>query len=208
MKVCIVIDTQNALGTTSPSIATVDYLHKSKLILDWTCGSSLIIMFKAGLLYLLDIYEIEKESFADSSWFQTSLLLTALLFHRLITACCFRGAALSSHAALIGFSTEGHCSQVESSQLSAVSRCGQSGEVINWLAWQCSLLGLSSAASGACTVVQNSPSKWQCGKQQATLKAASDNFMRNAVLSVRTNTYLVQNKINKNKMVFLTFIPL
>ena len=58
------------------------------------------------------------------------------------------------------------------SQLSAVCRYGQSGEVISWLVRCCLPLGLPSAASGPCAAVQKSPLKWQCGEQQASLKTA------------------------------------
>ena len=57
-------------------------------------------------------------------------------------------------------------------RLSAVCRCGQSGGVIDLLARYCLPLGLPSAASGTCAVVQKSPSKRQCGERQASLKAA------------------------------------
>ena len=89
------------------------------------------------------------------SWFHTSLLLTALPLHHLITACRFRVAALRGHAA-VAFSPRGITPKLNRSQLFAfaVCRCGQSGEVIDWLGWCCSPLGLSPAASGACPVVQ------------------------------------------------------
>ena len=93
------------------------------------------------------------------SWLQTRL--TALPFHGLITACHFIVVALSGQATL-AFSPSGIALKLNRCQLSAVCHCGQSSEVIDWLAWCCSLLGLSSAASGTCAVVQKSPSKWQC----------------------------------------------
>ena len=80
----------------------------------------------------------------DLSWFQTSLPLTTLLLHRPITACRFRVAALSGHAAL-AFPPSDITLKLNWSQLSVVCHCGQSGEVINWLAWHCSPLGLSAS---------------------------------------------------------------
>ena len=51
--------------------------------------------------------------------------------------------------------------------------CGQSGGFIDFLARHCLMpLGLPSAASGACAVVQKSPSKRQCGERQASLKSS------------------------------------
>ena len=103
------------------------------------------------------------------SWLQTSLPLAALPFHCLITACRFRVVALSGHAAL-AFSPRGFALKLNRSRLSAIYRCGQSGENIDWLVRRCLPLGLLSAASGTCAVVQISPSKW--GERQASLKAA------------------------------------
>ena len=57
-------------------------------------------------------------------------------------------------------------------QLSAICRGGQSGKVIDLLAWRCLPLGHPSAASGACAVEQISSSKRQCGKRQVSLKPA------------------------------------
>ena len=57
-------------------------------------------------------------------------------------------------------------------QLSAICRGGQSGKVIDLLAWRCLPLGHPSAASDACAVVQISSSKRQCGKRQVSLKPA------------------------------------
>ena len=51
------------------------------------------------------------------------------------------------------------------SQLLAICHIGQSGQVINLLAWRCSSFSLPSAASGPCAVVQISPPKRQCSKQ-------------------------------------------
>ena len=107
----------------------------------------------------------------ELSWFHTSLPLIASPLHHLITACRFRVAALSGHAAL-AFSLRGIALKLNRSQLCVICRCGHSGENINWLAWHCLPLGLPSAASGACAVEQISPSKRQCGERQASLKAA------------------------------------
>ena len=90
---------------------------------------------------------------------------------RVIIACCFRVTALSSHAAL-ALSQSGIAPELNRIQLSAVCRCGQSGGVIDLLARCCLPLGFPSAASGACAVVQKSPSKRQCRERQASLKAA------------------------------------
>ena len=103
--------------------------------------------------------------------FQTSLPLTALLLHRLITACHFRVATLSGHAAL-AFSPRGIAPKLNRSHLSEIYCCGQSSENINWSGRRCLPLGLLSAARGACAVVQKSPSKRRCGERQASLKAA------------------------------------
>ena len=83
------------------------------------------------------------------SWLQTSLLLTALLFHCVIIT-----------------------SKLNRSQLSGICLLGQSCKVIDWLARHCFPLGLPSTASGACTVVEISPLKRKCSKWQASLKAA------------------------------------
>ena len=67
------------------------------------------------------------------SWFQTSQPVTALLLHCLISACHFKVAALSSHAAL-AFSPGGIALKLNRSQLSAICCCKQSGEDIDdWL---------------------------------------------------------------------------
>ena len=89
----------------------------------------------------------------------------------MIIACCFRVAALSSHAAL-ALSPSGIAPELNRIQLSAVCRGGQSDRVIFLLARRCLPLGLPSAANGVCAVVQKSPSKRQCGERQASLKAA------------------------------------
>ena len=99
-------------------------------------------------------------------WFQTSLPLC----HVIIT-CCFRVAALSGNAAL-ALSPSGIAPELNRIQLSAICRCGQSGKVIDLLAWRCLPLGHPSAASGACAVEQISSSKRQCSKRQVSLKAA------------------------------------
>ena len=122
-------------------------------------------------------------------WFQTSLSLAALLLRRVVIACCFRVAALSSHATL-ALSPSGIAPQLNRIQLSAICRSGQSGKVIDLLARGCLPLCHPSAASGACAFIQNSPPKRQCGERQASLKAASvshiqqmyDGFFYNAPL--------------------------
>ena len=80
-----------------------------------------------------------------------------------IIACCFRVTALSGQAALV-LSPSSIVLELNRIQLCAVCRCGQSGGVIDLLARRCLPLGLPSAASSACAVVQKSPSKQQCGK--------------------------------------------
>ena len=104
-------------------------------------------------------------------WFQTSLPLAALPLCRVIIACCFRVAALSGNAAL-ALSPSGIAPELHRIQLSAICRGGQSGKVIDLLAWRCLPLGHPSAASGACAVEQISSSKRQCGKRQVSLKPA------------------------------------
>ena len=90
---------------------------------------------------------------------------------RVIIACCFRVAALSGNAAL-ALSPSGIAPELNRIQLSAICRGGQSGKVIDLLAWRCLPLGHPSAASGACAVEQISSSKRQCGKRQVSLKPA------------------------------------
>ena len=98
-------------------------------------------------------------------WFQTSLLLCSV-----IITCCFRVVALGGNAAL-ALSPSGIAPKLNRIQLSAICRGGQSGKVIDLLAWRCLQFGHPSAASGACTVEQIS-SKRQCGKRQVSLKPA------------------------------------
>ena len=107
--------------------------------------------------------------FCPYCWFQTSLPLAALPLCRVIIACCFRVAALSGNAAL-ALSPSGIAPELNRIQLSAICRGGQSGKVIDLLAWRCLPLGHPSAASGACAVEQISSSKRQCGKRQVSLK--------------------------------------
>ena len=59
----------------------------------------------------------------------------------------------------------------QAASLPVVCHFRQSGEVINLVAWHCLALGLPSAATGACAVVQILPSKGQCREWQASLKA-------------------------------------
>ena len=82
------------------------------------------------------------------NWLQTSLPLTTLPLHRLITACRFRVVALSGHAAL-AFSPSDIALKLNRSQLSAICCCGQSGKVIDWLAWRCSPLGTKTTIKAA-----------------------------------------------------------
>ena len=103
--------------------------------------------------------------------FRLSLPLATLPLCCVIIACCFRVAALSGNAAL-ALSPSGIAPELNRIQLSAICRCGQSGKVIDLLAWRCLLLGRPSAASGACAVEQMSSSKRQCGKRQVSLKPA------------------------------------
>ena len=86
-------------------------------------------------------------------------------------ACCFRVAALSGNTAL-ALSPSGIAPKLNRIQLSAICRGGQSGKVIDLLAWRSLPLGHPSAASGACAVEQISSSKRQCGKRQVSLKPA------------------------------------
>ena len=112
-----------------------------------------------------------KKGARELCWFQTSLPLAALPLCRVIIACCFRVAALSGNAAL-ALSPSGIAPELHRIQLSAICRGGQSGKVIDLLAWRCLPLGHPSAASGACAVEQISSSKRQCGKRQVSLKPA------------------------------------
>ena len=82
---------------------------------------------------------------------------------RVIIACCFRVATLSGNAAL-ALSPSGIAPELNRIQLSAICRGGQSGKVIDLLAWRCLPLGHPSAASDACAVELISSSKRQCGK--------------------------------------------
>ena len=111
-------------------------------------------------------------------------LLTALLLCGMIIACHFRITALSGHATL-ALSRRGIASKLNRSQLCVVCRSEQSGEVVNLLTRCCLLLGLLSPASGICVVVQISSSKWQCGKLQASLKAALSQFVNKFELGTR-----------------------
>ena len=90
---------------------------------------------------------------------------------RVIIAYCFRVTDLSSRSAL-ALSPSSITPELNRIQLYAVCHCRQSSGVINLLARGCLPLSLPSAASGACAVVQNSPSKRQCSERQASLKAA------------------------------------
>ena len=132
-----------------------------------------VLLFINDNLHYSSLFYLETKifNFVALCWFQTSLPLAALPLRRLTIAWCFRVAALSGNAAL-ALSPSGIASELNRIQLSAICRGGQSGKVIDLLAWRCLPLGHPSAASGACAVVQKSPSKRQCGKRQASLKAA------------------------------------
>ena len=97
-------------------------------------------------------------------WFQTSLPLAAMpRDHRLL---------FQNGNAALALSPSGIAPELNRIQLSAICCGGQSGKVINLLAWCCLPLGHPSAASGACVVEQISSSKRQCGKRQVSLKPA------------------------------------
>ena len=83
--------------------------------------------------------------------------------------------ALSGHA-ILAISASGIAPELNRSQLYAICHGGQSGKVIDLLARRCLSLGHPSVASGACAVEQISSSKWQCGKPQASMKAAFGSF--------------------------------
>ena len=127
------------------------------------------MMARGTLSYKSEIFhtlKIQMLPGAALCWFQTSLPLC-----RVIIACCFRVAALSCNAAL-ALSPSGIAPELNRIQLSVICRGGQSGKVIDLLAWRCLPLDHPSAASGACAVEQISSSKRQCGKQQVSLKPA------------------------------------
>ena len=101
-------------------------------------------------------------------WFQTNLPLAALpLDHRLLFQSCS-----SQRQRRFGFSPSGNRYELNRIQLSVIYRDGQSGKVIDLLAWRCLPLGHPSAASDACAVELISSSKRQCGKRQVSLKPA------------------------------------
>ena len=86
----------------------------------------------------------------------------------MIIACYFRVSALSSHAAL-ALSPSGIASKLNSPLSAALGKVARLSTD-----WQDAAYPLvfESVASGAWAVVQISPSKQQCGKQQVSLKAA------------------------------------
>ena len=65
------------------------------------------------------------------SWFQTSLSLASLPIHLVITACCFRVAALSSHP-ILAYSQSGIALKLNRIQPSAVYYFGQKWLSIDW----------------------------------------------------------------------------
>ena len=98
-------------------------------------------------MYILRTYYVQNEwSHSLLCWFQTNLPLAALPLCRVIIACRFRVAALSSNATL-ALSPSGIAPDLNRIQLSAICRGGQSGKVIDLLAWRCLPLGHPSAAS-------------------------------------------------------------
>ena len=128
-------------------------------------------------VYVLDL-QSKSVGLLTSTWltnrnagFRPSLPLSALPLRRVITACHFRVAALSSHAATV-FSLSSIAPKLNRSQLSPICRCGQSGQDTDWLLRRCLPLCLLSAASGAWAVAQISSSKRQCSEGQASQKAA------------------------------------
>ena len=64
------------------------------------------------------------------SWFQTSLLFTALSLRHLSITCCFRVTALGGHTTLV-LTPSGIAPKLNRSQVSVICRCGQSGEDTN-----------------------------------------------------------------------------
>ena len=106
--------------------------------------------------------------FVKSCLTKASLRLACHLLHCRYVAWSLLGvsdlqpgvAALSSHAAF-SFSPSDIALKLNRSQLSAICHFGQSGGVINELAWCCLLLGLPSVANGACAVLQISSLMWQ-----------------------------------------------
>ena len=87
-------------------------------------------------------------SFSKYKSFNAGFRLTCRLpLCRVIIACCFRVAALSSNAAL-ALSPSGIAPELNRIQLSAICRGGQSGKVIDLLAWRC--LQLLAAWSSIC----------------------------------------------------------
>ena len=142
-------------------------------------------------------------------WFQTNLPLAALPLRRVIIACCFRVAALSGNAAL-AFHRAAIAPELNRIQLSAICRGGQSGKVIDLLAWRCLPLGHPSAASGACAVEQISSSKRQCGKRQVSLKPALGSQVRSSTTELHVPLIYFHNPIHacgedNEKVIFFSF---
>ena len=114
-------------------------------------------------------YSVCSQSSLTNAGFRLAAARRFAPLRPVIIACCFRVAALSSQATLAS-SPSGIAPELNRNQLSAICRGGQSGKVLDLLARRCLPLGLPSAASGACAVVQISSSKRQCGERQASLK--------------------------------------
>ena len=90
-------------------------------------------------------------------WFQTSLPLAAMPRDH----CLLFQSYSSQRQRRFGFITERHRSRVEWNSTVCDLHGGQSGKVIDLLAWRCLPLGHPSAASGVCAVEQISSSKRQ-----------------------------------------------
>ena len=99
--------------------------------------------------------------------------------------------------------------KLKRSQLSAICHLGQSGDVINKLACHCLLLGLSSVASGPCTVVQISLSLFYFGLFvcQGFLPVLPRNFEKSGGWREREkkNTDILQNCIENMLTYFQNF---
>ena len=96
------------------------------------------------------------------------LPLATLPLCHMITAWSFMVYS-SQLPRLFGLSPSGITPELNSSQLYAIYRVGQSSRVIDLLARHCLPLGHPSVASGACAVEQISSSKRQYCERQAIL---------------------------------------
>ena len=136
------------------------FLHRYGFWLQW---SNYIVFLPNNMIF--DTRPLCKETYAG---FRLTCRIAATpLDHHLLFQSC------SSHRQRrFGFSPSGNRSELNRIQLSAICRGGQSGKVIDLLAWRCLPLGHPSAASGACAVELITSSKRQCGKRQVSLKPA------------------------------------